>query len=424
MAVSKRLRYEILRRDSYTCRYCGASAPDVPLRVDHVTPVALGGTDEPTNLATSCEDCNAGKSSTNPDAPLVANVSDDALRWAAAMEQAAYNLREQETPKLEYRDAFLKEWHRWNLSKDDTKKVPLDDNWKQSVERFRVAGVPVWMWADIVDVGMANKKVTPENTFRYCCGIAWNKVAALQAEAKEIVAAQIPSAAPVDAVVQAAVAVWLRERGGEPSSADLEQFQTSAQLLVEHEDSHRVVRAAQYAAWYGEADAAIALRDADREQALQEWSLAWFTTTGEFPDDKRTKYVQAQIDSLIKENTYAGRVASAAFYAGSRRSAYLHFGLGQKELELIGTDGGFVKAIEAWAEAFHSCAGRWPEADERSALVQSMGNLGEDGDFWLADVYPAAAAAGAYQDPNIAPCLTRHLSVFDIAAQPLAGGMN
>ncbi|MFF8482376.1 HNH endonuclease [Streptomyces antibioticus] len=64
MAVSKRLRYEIFRRDNHTCRYCGASAPNVPLRVDHVTPVALGGSDKPENLVTSCEPCNSGKSST------------------------------------------------------------------------------------------------------------------------------------------------------------------------------------------------------------------------------------------------------------------------------------------------------------------------------------------------------------------------
>lgn len=64
MAVSKRLRYEVLRRDNHTCRYCGATAPDVPLRVDHVTPVALGGTDTPDNLVTACEPCNSGKSST------------------------------------------------------------------------------------------------------------------------------------------------------------------------------------------------------------------------------------------------------------------------------------------------------------------------------------------------------------------------
>ncbi|MFE4420379.1 HNH endonuclease [Streptomyces sp. NPDC056817] len=64
MAVSKRLRYEILRRDRYTCRYCGASAPDAPMRVDHVTPVALGGTDHPSNLVAACEPCNSGKTST------------------------------------------------------------------------------------------------------------------------------------------------------------------------------------------------------------------------------------------------------------------------------------------------------------------------------------------------------------------------
>ena len=31
MAVSKRLRFEILRRDNHACRYCGQMAPDVKL---------------------------------------------------------------------------------------------------------------------------------------------------------------------------------------------------------------------------------------------------------------------------------------------------------------------------------------------------------------------------------------------------------
>jgi 5-methylcytosine-specific restriction endonuclease McrA len=39
MAVSKRTRYEVLRRDNHACRYCGGIAPDVILTVDHVTPV-------------------------------------------------------------------------------------------------------------------------------------------------------------------------------------------------------------------------------------------------------------------------------------------------------------------------------------------------------------------------------------------------
>jgi 5-methylcytosine-specific restriction endonuclease McrA len=32
--IPRRLRFEILRRDGHTCRYCGAQAPDVPLTVD------------------------------------------------------------------------------------------------------------------------------------------------------------------------------------------------------------------------------------------------------------------------------------------------------------------------------------------------------------------------------------------------------
>ncbi|MFF8716201.1 HNH endonuclease [Streptomyces sp. NPDC015184] len=47
MAVSKRLRYEILRRDNRTCRYCGAGAPDAPLCVDHVVPSAAGWAQSP-----------------------------------------------------------------------------------------------------------------------------------------------------------------------------------------------------------------------------------------------------------------------------------------------------------------------------------------------------------------------------------------
>jgi hypothetical protein len=61
VAISKRLRFEVLRRDGFRCVYCHRS--DVILTVDHVTPKALGGTDDPSNLVTCCDDCNTGKSS-------------------------------------------------------------------------------------------------------------------------------------------------------------------------------------------------------------------------------------------------------------------------------------------------------------------------------------------------------------------------
>ncbi len=61
MAVSTRTRFEIFKRDRFTCSYCGRTPPNVLLEVDHIIPRAAGGTDDIENLTTSCWDCNRGK---------------------------------------------------------------------------------------------------------------------------------------------------------------------------------------------------------------------------------------------------------------------------------------------------------------------------------------------------------------------------
>ena len=60
-AISKKIRFEIFKRDSFKCQYCGKSAPDAILHIDHIIPVAEGGKNHITNLITSCIDCNLGK---------------------------------------------------------------------------------------------------------------------------------------------------------------------------------------------------------------------------------------------------------------------------------------------------------------------------------------------------------------------------
>lgn len=60
-AIPKKVRFEVFKRDSFKCQYCGAAAPTVELRVDHIKPVADGGTNDILNLVTACESCNAGK---------------------------------------------------------------------------------------------------------------------------------------------------------------------------------------------------------------------------------------------------------------------------------------------------------------------------------------------------------------------------
>lgn len=59
--IPKSVRFEVFKRDKFTCQYCGESAPNVILEIDHITPVAKGGSNEIMNLITSCRDCNRGK---------------------------------------------------------------------------------------------------------------------------------------------------------------------------------------------------------------------------------------------------------------------------------------------------------------------------------------------------------------------------
>lgn len=59
--MSKKTRFEVFKRDRFTCQYCGRQAPGVVLQVDHVVPVVSGGTDDLLNLVTSCFECNSGK---------------------------------------------------------------------------------------------------------------------------------------------------------------------------------------------------------------------------------------------------------------------------------------------------------------------------------------------------------------------------
>lgn len=55
----KLTKREILRRDDYTCQYCGHRAPY--MTVDHVIPRSLGGQHDWSNLVAACPACNHRK---------------------------------------------------------------------------------------------------------------------------------------------------------------------------------------------------------------------------------------------------------------------------------------------------------------------------------------------------------------------------
>jgi 5-methylcytosine-specific restriction endonuclease McrA len=50
-------RLRVLKRDDYTCYYCGSPANTA----DHILPISKGGTHEEHNLIACCHACNSGK---------------------------------------------------------------------------------------------------------------------------------------------------------------------------------------------------------------------------------------------------------------------------------------------------------------------------------------------------------------------------
>lgn len=113
-AIGKRLRFEIFKRDGFKCQYCGATPVQAALVVDHVVPVAEGGTNDPANLISACEPCNQGKGAVPLDASRL-----DPKRDPERLREQADQIREYLALKKDLSDAkravedqLLAEWMR------------------------------------------------------------------------------------------------------------------------------------------------------------------------------------------------------------------------------------------------------------------------------------------------------------------------
>lgn len=182
MTISKRLRYEILRRDNHACRYCGATAPNTTIVIDHVIPITLGGTDDPKNLVAACTDCNNGKSSAPADATLVEDIEADAMRWAAAQAKAAEIAR----AKRSSDDEWL--FYVANAGDGIVSRyfIRMGPAYEDTLLRFRDFGL------DDVDLVYAAKAAHNRGliggikTWRYFCGICWRLINERQEAARAL----------------------------------------------------------------------------------------------------------------------------------------------------------------------------------------------------------------------------------------------
>lgn len=120
-ALTKKTRFEVFKRDSFTCQYCGRKAPDVLLQIDHIEPVAEEGTNDLLNLITSCADCNSGK-------------SDRRLSDTSVLDKQRQQLEDLQERKEQIEMMF--QWQRGLLDLDDEVVSQLADFWAEQVPGF------------------------------------------------------------------------------------------------------------------------------------------------------------------------------------------------------------------------------------------------------------------------------------------------
>lgn len=55
------VRKYVFQRDNYQCKACGQTQLETELNIDHIIPLARGGSNDISNLQTLCRTCNQSK---------------------------------------------------------------------------------------------------------------------------------------------------------------------------------------------------------------------------------------------------------------------------------------------------------------------------------------------------------------------------
>lgn len=168
--LSAKTRFDVFKRDQFTCQYCGAHPPAVVLHVDHIHPVAEGGSDDEDNLVTSCERCNLGKGArllsaapkTLAEKAEIAKEREEQLAgYAAIMQQIRERI---EDDAWDVADALIPG------SSDGMSTARFE-----SIKRFvRELGKEGCLEAS--EIAWAKKPYSDTQRFKYFCGVCWRKI--------------------------------------------------------------------------------------------------------------------------------------------------------------------------------------------------------------------------------------------------------
>lgn len=167
--ISKKVRFEVFKKDGFCCVYCGLKPPTVILEVDHIVPVSKGGKNNMENLVTSCFDCNRGKSNKSLDT-VTDSISERMEQTKERAEQ--YKCFIKYTRDLDNINNQMIEMVQdaYQLYHPD---YHFSERFRQSVLMFiQKLGIDV-----VIDAMRKScTRLNHEQSTSYFCGICWNKI--------------------------------------------------------------------------------------------------------------------------------------------------------------------------------------------------------------------------------------------------------
>lgn len=169
-SLSKKIRFDIFKRDEFQCQYCGISPPNVVLEIDHIRPVSNGGDNSEENLITACFDCNRGKAANELSA-----VPDTLAKKMKVVEEKAEQMKAYErmirsrkaaiTRKVNKIEAVFREVYEDRL---------LTESFKDSVRLF-LKKLPAPDVEDAMSIAVV-RVGDPEGALKYFCGVCWRSI--------------------------------------------------------------------------------------------------------------------------------------------------------------------------------------------------------------------------------------------------------
>lgn len=169
-SLSKRLRFNVFKRDGFTCQYCGAHPPMVILHVDHIVPVVEGGSNDIDNLVASCEPCNIGKGGVS--LTVVPQSLSEKAKEVKEREEQINGYEAVMAGKRARIDGDA--WKLMGLFYPGQDSVPRDSfmSTKKFIERLGFDEA-----LEAAEIALV-APTSSQKMFRYFCGVCWNKIRA------------------------------------------------------------------------------------------------------------------------------------------------------------------------------------------------------------------------------------------------------